>query len=318
MSKSYPILFMGTPGFAVPSLKALHESDRFDVKAVISQPDRPAGRKMKLQASAVKQAALDLGLPVLTPETVNKDAIRQEILGYGAEAAVVVAFGQILGQKFLDLFPKTCVNLHGSLLPRWRGAAPIQRAIMEGDKESGVCLQVMVKKLDAGAVIAESKVTLSDTITAIELHDELSALGAKLLTGDFYDYLEGKISPVEQDETLVTYAAKLEKSEGLINWNLSAQKINQNIRGLTMGPGSFSFLNGKKHKIHHCQVYPGMKFYESSPGEIMAVEKDHLLVATGQGGLGIYSIQPESKPRMDVESYIRGYHPKEGERFQSQ
>ncbi len=311
---AYSVVFLGTPGFAVPCLEAVHNHPEFDVKLVVSQPDRPAGRKMKLKPSDVKTKALELNLPVVTPETVNTIAFREQIAELNVDAAIVVAFGQILGQKFLDLFPKSCVNVHGSLLPRWRGAAPIQRSIMEGDQTTGVCLQVMVKKLDAGAVIGEREIPIHTETTATSLYKDLSDLGADLLVTDYLKFLSGSIDPIEQDESLVTYAHKIEKSEGIINWNLSAFSISCQIRGLSMGPQCWTFRDGKKLKIHDVRA---LAKEGSRPGEVLSVEKDHFVVACGQNALAIYEVQPESKPRMLVSDYLRGYSLEPGYVFES-
>ena len=194
------VLFLGTPEFAVTSLQRLIDDEHFEVVAVVSQPDRPAGRKMQLKPSPVKEVALAKGLPVFTPETVNTEEFRAKILELKPESAAVVAFGQILGQKFLDLFPKGCVNVHGSLLPRWRGAAPIQRAVMAGDAETGVALQIVVRKLDAGPVLGIRRLPLSDSMNAFELHEALKGLGADLLHVEYIDYLRGNLFPIAQDE----------------------------------------------------------------------------------------------------------------------
>lgn len=175
------ILFLGTPEFAAASLRRLINDEHFEIVAVVSQPDRPAGRKMQLKPSPVKELALAHGLKVYSPETVNTQEFRDEIASLGAESAAVVAFGQILGQKFLDLFPQACVNVHASVLPRWRGAAPIQRAVMAGDRESGVALQIVVRKLDAGPVLGIRRLAIPDEMDAQQLHDQLKELGADLL-----------------------------------------------------------------------------------------------------------------------------------------
>jgi len=213
------IAFLGTPEFARFQLESLINDEHFEVVGVISQPDRPSGRKMKLKPSPVKVLAEEHNIPVLTPEKV-KDVL-DEIKTWKAEAAIVVAFGQILTQSFLDIFPLRVVNIHGSILPRWRGAAPIQRAIMSGDTDTGVSLQIMIKKLDAGDVLGIREIKISDAVDAVDLHDQMKVLGADLLHIEFMDYLRGHLVGQPQDEKLVTYATKLEKSEGEINWLLS-------------------------------------------------------------------------------------------------
>ncbi|RYZ87123.1 MAG: methionyl-tRNA formyltransferase, partial [Proteobacteria bacterium] len=199
------VCFLGTPEFAVVSLKALLEDSHFEVVGVVTQPDRPAGRKMQLTPSPVRALAEARGLRVIAPESLRKDpAAVSEIQSWSAEVAVVVAFGQILTQAFLDMFRFGAVNVHGSVLPRWRGAAPIQRGIEAGDDYSGVTLQKMVKKLDAGDIIGIRKVALDQEITAMQLHDQLAVLGADLLRVELMDYVRGNLAPIPQDESLVT------------------------------------------------------------------------------------------------------------------
>lgn len=300
---------MGTPEFAVTSLDRLAVDDHFEIVAVVSQPDRPAGRKMQLTPSPVKTRALELGLKVLTPETVNTEEFRNQILELKAESAVVVAFGQILGQKFLDLFQKGCVNVHGSILPRWRGAAPIQRALMAGDKESGVALQKIVRKLDAGDVLGIRKVPLGEDMNAIELHDALKVLGADLLTVEFMDYLRGNLAPTPQDESQVTFAAKIEKTEAKIDWSWSALRIHNLIRGLALGPNAYAVREGKTLKLHKTKVRSG----KGAAGEIVEVGAESFTVATHDGLLEIFEVQPESRSRMSSAEFVRGYQIKKGE-----
>jgi methionyl-tRNA formyltransferase len=292
------ILFLGTPEFAAASLKRMIDDDHFDIVAVVSQPDRPAGRKMKLQPSPVKELALANRLKVLTPETVNTQEFRDEVAAMGAESAAVVAFGQILGQKFLDLFPRGCVNVHGSLLPRWRGAAPIQRALMAGDKESGVALQIVVRKLDA-----------------LELHDRLKILGAELLQVEYMDYLRGNLTPVSQDEAHVTIAPKIEKSEARIDWSSSAADVHNKIRGLQMGPFAFAMREGQPLKLHKTRVVMADSAGKK-PGEVVSVEPGRFQIACGQGVLEVLEVQPESRSRQSVADYLRGYPLKTGDRFE--
>jgi methionyl-tRNA formyltransferase len=303
---------MGTPDFAVASLDRLVEDFHFDIVAVVTQPDRPAGRKMQLTPSPVKKRALELGLTVFSPETVNTDEFRSMISVLTPESAVVVAFGQILGQKFLDLFPKGCVNVHGSLLPRWRGAAPIQRSLMFGDREGGVSLQKIVRKLDAGDVLGVRRVTLGDDIDAAGLYEQLQTLGADLLHVEYMDYLRGNLVPVPQDESRVTLAEKIEKTEAMIDWSKSAREIFNHVRGLQMGPYAFASHNGKPLKIHKTVVRSedGRK---GVAGAIIAVHPTTFSVACGQGSLDIELVQPESRARMSAADYIRGYDVKVGD-----
>jgi len=309
------VLFLGTPDFAVESLQGLLNDEHFDVVGVVSQPDRPAGRKMQIKASPVKALALARGLKVFTPETVNSEEFRNLIAALGAESAVIVAFGQILGQKFLDLFPRGCVNVHGSLLPRWRGAAPIQRAVMEGDSETGVALQVMVKKLDAGPVLGVRKVALTDDIDAAILYERLKVLGADLLQVEYMDYLRGNLQPVPQDETAMTLAPKIDKGEGKIDWTQPARVIFNRIRGLAMGPVPFAMRAGVPLKIHKTRVISEASA-SGVPGQVLRVDSGSFQVACGQGVLEVLEVQPESRARQSVADYLRGYPLQSGDRIE--
>lgn len=307
---------MGTPQFAQYHLQSLIDDRRFEVVGVMTQPDRKSGRKMQLQPCPVKQLALQHGLPVVSPEKVNTEEVFEALAEWNADAAVVVAFGQILPQRFLDLYPQRVVNVHASLLPRWRGAAPIQRAIMAGDPETGVALQVMVKQLDAGDVIGVRKILITDDMSAVELHDALMPLGAELLHEEFVDYLEGQLIPTSQDETLVTYASKIDKSEGLIDWTHSAKDISNKIRGLQLGPGTFTFTQGKMLKIHKAVI--GSDETRSHHGQVLAVGSDGILIGCGHGTLKVLQVQPESRARMNVADYLKGYTVNVGDQWGEQ
>lgn len=317
---AFKVVFLGTPDFAVASLEHLLGDEQFDVVAVISQPDRPAGRKMLLQPSPVKQLALSRGLRVFTPETVNTDEFRDIVRGLGAESAVVVAFGQILGQKFLDLFSLGCVNVHGSLLPRWRGAAPIQRAIMAGDRETGVALQMIVRKLDAGPVLGERRVTLTDDIDAMQLHDHMKPLSGELLSGEYADYLRGDLTPHEQDESLVTIAPKIDKSEARIDWRRSARDILNQVRGLAMGPSAFAVRLSRDRSAQVLKIHKARVIDETAQrfavGSVCQVTEQSFVVQCGSGWLEILSVQPESRARQSAEEYLRGHSMASGTQFE--
>jgi methionyl-tRNA formyltransferase len=308
------ILFLGTPEFAAASLRRLIADDHYEIVGVVSQPDRPAGRKMQLKASPVKELALAHGLKVFTPETVNTEEFRTQIALLGAESAAVVAFGQILGQKFLDLFPRGCVNVHASLLPKWRGAAPIQRSIMAGDPETGVALQIIVRKLDAGPILGFRRMNLSEEMTALELHDELKHLGAELLQVEYMDYLRGNLTPVPQDESFVSIAPKIEKSEARIDWSKTAREIHCQVRGLAMGPFACSTRAGKTLKFHKTQVLS--ESAAGKPGTVAEASSSILRIHCGQGVLDVLEVQPESRSRMPVQDYLRGYPVQAGEVFE--
>lgn len=311
------ICFLGTPEFAVTSLKALISDEHYEIVGVITQPDRPAGRKMMLTPSPVKSLALAKGLKVISPEKVKQDLILQEIQRWDAEIAVVVAFGQILPQKFIDLFPFGAVNVHGSILPRWRGAAPIQRAIEAGDQETGVALQKLVKELDAGDVIGVRKLAISENMGAQELHDKLADLGADLLRVEMMDYIRGNLAPVPQDSNFVTYAKKIDKTEGLIKWSEPAKQIAQRVRAFEMGPGTWTLWQGKKLKIHRVQISDSKASVnlKVTPGSVVDISENNLAVATGTGVLELIEVQPESRNRMAIKDFQKGYGLKKGDCF---
>jgi methionyl-tRNA formyltransferase len=265
--------------------------------------------------SPVKNLAVAHGLRVISPESLKKNPmILDEIKKWGAEVAVVVAFGQILTQEFLDMFPFGAVNVHGSILPRWRGAAPIQRGVEAGDKESGVTLQKVVKKLDAGDVIGIRRFPLDDEITALELHDRLAVLGADLLQVELMDYVRGNLVPQPQDESLVTYAPKIDKSESEIKWLLPAVEIHNKVRALTMGPCTYTLVAGKKLKIHKTKVSEKSGAHPDM-GAVVDVNQEFISVQCGGGLLNIYEVQPESRNRMKVSDFLKGHPLKVGDHF---
>lgn len=321
------ILFLGTPEFAATSLQRLIDDDHFEIVAVVSQPDRPAGRKMQLKASPVKELALAHGLTVFTPETVNTDEFRAQIAALGAESAAVVAFGQILGQKFLDLFPKGCVNVHGSLLPLWRGAAPIQRSIMAGDKETGVALQIVVRKLDAGPVLGVRRMALNDEINALQLHDALKVMGADLLHVEYMDYLRGHLTPVAQDESKVSIAPKIDKAEAKLDWSRSAREIHNRVRGLQMGPFAFTTFGAQQVKVHETRIASesgstdtpgkvlGVGLMTSTASSVNGQDQFVIRVQCGSGSIDLISVQPESRARMPAKDFVLGYKVAEGARL---
>jgi methionyl-tRNA formyltransferase len=308
----YKIAFFGTPEFSVPILKSLYESEGFEVVTVVSQPDRPSGRNLKLTPSPVKAWALKNGLPVITPETCKTPEFIEAIKKLNLDAVVVVAFGQILNQKLLDIYPHKFINIHASLLPRWRGAAPIQRAVMFGDKKTGVSAQVMVKKLDAGDVIFESVTEIKSDENSVQLHDRLSNLAAEGIIDGLTSYLKGELDPKVQDESLVNYAAKIEKNETWIDWSQSADVVWNHIRGLALGPGGACIYKGKRLKIIKAEpVFANIKGHNL--GDVIAIDTDSFMVLCGPtasdaslSGLKVFEVQPESKPIIKVKDFLNG------------
>ena len=300
------ICFLGTPEFAVTALKAILEDEHYEVVGVVTQPDRPAGRKLQLTPSPVKLLAQSRGLKVLSPESLrDNQLIVDAIETWKAEVAVVVAFGQILNESFMKLFNFGAVNIHASVLPRWRGAAPIQRAIEAGDLESGVTLQKIVKKLDAGDVLGIRRCQVPQDMNAQELHDHLSFLGADLLRVELMDYLRGNLAGTSQDESQVTYAKKIEKSESEISWKKSAHEIHNKVRAFTMGPGTFVPYQGKKLKIHRTQLV-SLNEKKNDPGTIVEVRSKSFVIQCGQGLIEILEVQPESRNRISAEDFLKG------------
>lgn len=299
------ILFLGTPDFAVPALQTLLNDSHFEVVGVISQPDRPVGRKQEVHATPVKELALKAGIPVFQPEKVSQSEIVEELRLLRPEAAVVVAFGQILSNDFLNLFPLKAVNLHASLLPRWRGAAPIQRSLIAGDEESGVTLQVVVPELDAGPIVGVRRVQIHSEMDANELYETLRQVGSELLQIEFMDYLRGNLSPIEQDVSQVTIAKKIKKVEGCIDWSKTAREVHQLFRGLKAWPGVWFARDAKTLKVHEMEVVSHKGRH--SPGSILALRADGIEVACGEGSILIKVVQPESKKAMTAASYLQGH-----------
>lgn len=322
------VCFFGTPDFAAVCLESLLKDEHFEVVGVVSQPDKPAGRKLELKPSAVKLLAQKSGLRVMTPSKASAKESLEEIRALGAEVAVVVAYGQILSQALLDAFPFGAVNVHASLLPRWRGAAPIQRAIEAGDSRTGVCLQKMVKELDAGDVLGERVITISEELNALELHDQLAQKATELLHVELMDFVRGNLAPLPQDSKLVTYAKKISKEESRIDWSLSAQQIHNKIRAFLLGPGTFSLLqqnrqqklSAQKLKFHRTRVLsedPAGPFAGLPAGEVVGVCGHSFTVKTGAGLLEVLEVQPESKAKMKVIDFLRGNPMEVGESFKS-
>lgn len=309
------VCFLGTPDFAVTCLKALLEDEHYLVVGVVTQPDRPSGRKLQLTPSPVKELALKNNIAVITPENLKKEPHHLEVIkSWKAEVAVVVAFGQILDENFLSAFQFGAVNVHGSLLPLWRGAAPIQRSIEAGDTETGVALQKMVKRLDAGDVIGIRKLNITEEMDAQFLYLRLAELGSELLRVELMDYIRGNLLPVPQDESRVTFAKKIDKSESQINWKSAANCIHNKIRAFTMGPGTYTIYNGKKIKIHKTKLLDLKATAE--PGTLFINEKNELCVNCESGVLKIIELQPESKNKMKAENFIQAYFDKKNSKFE--
>ncbi len=295
------LIFMGTPEFAVPTLEALVESGH-DICAVYTQPPRPAGRGKREQKSAVHKTADHHGLVVRTPQSLKNPSEQQAFADLGADCAVVVAYGQILPQPVLDAPRFGCVNVHASLLPRWRGAAPIHRAIMAGDTETGVCIMQMEAGLDTGPVIAREATPIGPKATTAELHDELAELGARLIAPSLDAYVSGAVTPLEQPAEGVTYAHKIDKAEARINWTVSAAEIDRQVRGLSPFPGAWTMIKGERVK-----VLAGEAFETTALGDAGTALDGELLIACGQGRYRITRAQRAGKGAMDLTDFLRGF-----------
>ena len=296
------IVFMGTPDFAVPCLQALID-DGHDVCAVFTQPDKPKGRHGVLSAPPVKELALKYDIPVYQPDSLKNDEIKSYFASLGADLALVVAYGKILPEEFLNAPKYGCINMHASLLPKLRGAAPIQWSIINGEKRSGVTAMQMDKGLDTGDILLSESVEIRDDETAQELHDELSVLGAQVMRKTLLMLQKGVLLPIRQDDSQSTYAPILTKELSAIDWQKSALQIHNQIRGLYPWPGASAVLNGKTLKIHSAKL---LGKTQGEPGEV--VFNDHrLCVACGDGNaVELLVIQAPGKKAMPVTDYLRG------------
>jgi methionyl-tRNA formyltransferase len=296
------LIFMGTPDFAVPTLLEL-AAHGHDIAAVYTRAPKPAGRGMKLQATPVEQEARRLGITVLTPSTLKTPEAEAEFRAHQADAAVVVAYGMILPKNILDAVPLGCFNLHASLLPRWRGAAPISRAIMAGDKETGVMVMKMDVGLDTGDVAMAERFSISDAMTAHDLHDALSPLGADLMARAMSALERGRLQMTKQSEHGVTYAAKIDKQEAKIDWSKSAQEVLRHCHGLSPFPGAWFelALEGEpvRIKVLRCEIAKG----SGKPGELL---DDRLAFACGEGAIRIIELQRAGKQPMKATDFLRG------------
>ena len=294
---------MGTPDIAATCLKQIL-SDGFDVVGVYTQPDRPKGRGMKLVASPVKQLAQEAGIPVFQPENFREEETIAQLRALKPDVCAVVAYGRILPKSVLDIPPLGCVNIHASLLPRYRGSAPYQWAVLDGLKETGVTAMYLVREMDAGDIIDVSKTPIGENETAGELLDRLAVLGAALLSKTLARFAAGeKITPTPQDPSLVSYAPMLDKTLCPIDWSKTAHQVHAQVRGLHPWPVATMELEGKTFKVHETRVVSG----EGNPGSILELNKNGLVIACGEGAVEIRSLQAEGGKRMAAPDYFRGH-----------
>jgi methionyl-tRNA formyltransferase len=310
------IVFMGTPDFAVATLKKLIDSEH-EIIAVVTQPDRPKGRGREVALSPVKQLAVDSGIPVLQPEKAKAPEFIENFKKLAPDVTVVVAFGQILKKEVLDTPKHFSINLHSSLLPKYRGAAPINWAIINGETETGVTTMRMDEGMDTGDILLTRIVPIQDSDDSQTLHDTLKEEGASLVLETLRKLEEGTLNPVKQDDTKATHAAKMKKEDGLILWENSARSIRDHIRGREPWPGAFSFLNDKRIRV--CQAELGESQPDDLPGVIARVSDHSIEVGTGgDGRILITHLQAEGKKRMDAKSFLAGHKLATGQTFISQ
>lgn len=306
------IVFAGTPAFAVPSLRALAAAGHV-LAAVYTQPDRPAGRGRRTTEGAVKRAALELRLPVQQPSKMTEQTAA-ELRQLAPDVMVVVAYGLILPEAVLQVPRHGCINVHASLLPRWRGAAPIVRAIEAGDPITGITIMQVDAGLDTGDILAQRETPISEDDTAQALHDRLAELGAELLVQTLNAIATGTIAPLPQDHAAACYATKIHKSEALLDWAEPAQVLHRRIRAFNPWPVAYTHFRGRVLRIW--EVGPvGQPTQEAPPGTLVVVDRSEIHVSTGAGTLPIRRLQLEGGKPLDVQAFVNGYHPKPGERL---
>jgi len=293
---------MGTPQFSVPSLRTLIDTQ--DVVGVVTQPDRPAGRGRELKPSPVKVAAESAGIPVYQPHSLRSEDAAVPLHEWQPDVIVVAAFGQILRPHVLELPPKGCVNVHASLLPRWRGASPIQHAILAGDEQTGITLMQMDKGMDTGAIYVQEATPISADDTSATLHDRLAELGAQMLRSFLDDIVNGRLQAKAQDDELATYAPMIKKEAGQIEWQESAAAIDRLIRAMTPWPGAYTEWDGQYLKILAARPQPARSLGVQT-GTVALVDGE-LLVQTGEGALALDQVQPSGKKAQDAEAFVRG------------
>lgn len=310
------VIFMGTPDFSVGALKALAENG-YEIAGVVTQPDKPRGRGKASAMTPVKEAALELGLTVYQPARVREQSFMDTVRALNPDVIVVSAFGQIIPKALLELPRYGCVNIHASLLPKYRGAAPIQWAVMDGEPVSGVTIMQMDEDLDTGDMLAKTEVPLEPDETGGSLFDKLSRAGAELLIRTLPALEQGTLTPEKQPlESPTAYARMIRKEDGRIDWNLEAEAIERRIRGLNPWPSAYTELTGKILKIWRAEVLP--KESGQTPGTVTEAGKGGFCVQTGKGVLRLLEVQLEGKKRMDAQAFLRGFHAAPGMKLEEE
>lgn len=297
------VVFMGTPDFAVPVLEALTES-KHEVVAVVTQPDKRKGRGKEMQYTPVKTAALNHGIEVYQPAKVKDEEFQNVLRAINADVIVVVAFGQILPPSIIHMPKYGCINVHASLLPKYRGAAPIQWAVIDGEKETGITTMQMDEGLDTGDMMLKEVVPVDEKETGGSLHDKLAACGGKIILETLQRVEDGTVTYTKQDDSKSNYAKMLDKNLGKIDFTKKAVEIERLIRGLNPWPSAYTKLNGKTLKIWDADILEGEN---ETPGKIVNITKDQIWISTGEGILAVNELQLEGKKRMNTEDFLRGY-----------
>ncbi|CCK20121.1 methionyl-tRNA formyltransferase [Lactococcus laudensis] len=297
------IIFMGTPAFSVPVLDGLVEKG-YEVLAVVTQPDRAVGRKKEIKMTPVKAAALRHKLPVYQPEKISGSDEMAELMTLGADIIVTAAFGQFLPERLLNSV-KHAVNVHASLLPKYRGGAPVHYAIIKGDKEAGVTIMEMVKKMDAGDMISQRAIPITDADNVGTMFEKLSLVGRELLLDTLPDYLAGNITPQPQDESQVTFSPNITPEEERIDWQLSARDIFNQVRGMSPWPVAHTIWQGTRFKLHEV-VLADLNHVEGAPGQVIEKTKKSLVIATKEGAISLTIVQPAGKPKMPIQDFLNG------------
>ena len=301
------IVFMGTSDFALPALQVLHAS-RHQIVLVITQPDRPRGRGLRLSPPAVKELALSLNLPVIQPLKIKDPAVIQQLQALKPQIILVVAYGQFLPEQILSLPKYGCVNLHPSLLPKYRGPAPIPWAILQGEEKTGVTTMFIGEGVDAGPILLQEEIEIEPMDTAATLHDKLAIVGAELLLKTIQGLEKGEVSPIPQPEELASYTSKLKKEDGQIDWKRSAQQVHNQVRAMNPWPGAYTFYSGYLLKVWQTRICSAERIVIGrEPGEILGIEDEGIEVQTGDQPLLITEIQRPGGQRMPVKEYIKGH-----------
>lgn len=306
------IVFMGTPEVAALSLERLFKAPE-PVVGVVTQPDRPAGRGRKTILSPVRRAAEIHGVPTLAPEKIRDPSFFDVLSKWAPDLIVVVAYGRILPRQILELAPHGCLNVHYSLLPKYRGAAPVPWAIIGGEEKSGVTTMRLVEKMDAGPIFLQREISVAPNDTTASLQAKLAPVGAELLVETIAGLKAGNLTPQAQDESKVTYAPVLKKEDGLIDWNLPAVSIERRVRGFNPWPSAYTYLAGNLLKIHRARVIEMAE--KAAPGEVLKADKEGLWIATGEGALSLEEVQSENRKKMTAREFLNGTRVEKGARL---